>query len=80
VEGRTHQFAFTLFASVSIHLHDVDDSIVFGEVFALGHVETVGTEGAGRQQPNAAKVGRQYAPESKGGPHDLPGETSWLVC
>jgi hypothetical protein len=48
-----------LFAAVKIHLHDLNDSVVFGEVFALGHAETVGTEAVGRQQPNVAKVGRQ---------------------
>ena len=31
MEGRTHQFAFALFASVNIHLHGLDDSVIFGE-------------------------------------------------
>jgi hypothetical protein len=59
MKGGTHKLALALFASVNVHLHGLDDSVVFGEVFALGHAETVGPESAGRQRPNAAKVGRE---------------------
>ena len=68
MEGGTHKAAFALFASVNIHLHGIDDLVIFGEVFALSHAETVRTKIAGRQQPNVAKVGRQCGPGSKGRP------------
>jgi hypothetical protein len=59
VEGRTHQFALALFASVDLHLHGLDDCVIFGRVSALGHAEKLGSESAGRQQPDVAKVGRE---------------------
>jgi hypothetical protein len=59
MEGGTHQLAFALFASVNVHLHGLNDLVVFGEIFALGHV---GDSRAGMilgQRPNVAKVGRE---------------------
>ena len=61
MKSRTHQLAFALFASVNIHLHSLDDSVVFGEIFALVHWQTVGFDRVGRQQPNVAKVGKGEA-------------------
>ena len=81
MEGRTHKLAFALFASINIHLHRFDDSVIFGEVFVLGHAATIGTESAGRQQPIAAKVGRQYGPGSEGGSSTAcpTGPRGWTV-
>lgn len=67
VEGGMHKAAFALFASVNIHLHGIDDRVIFSEVFVLSHAETVGTQIAGRQQPNVAKVGQPCGPGSKRG-------------
>ena len=58
MEGGPHKLALALFASVNIHLNRLDDPVVFGEIFALGHTGTVGADSAGRQQTKAAKVGR----------------------
>lgn len=70
MEGGTHQFALPLLAAVHIHLHRLNNSVVFGKVFAVCHAETVGSERAGRQQPNMAKVGRHCMdrPASSGSP------------
>jgi len=58
MEGGPHQFAFALFASVNVRVDSIDDSVVLGEVFGLGHIWTVGAERAGRQQTKVAKGGR----------------------
>ncbi len=68
MESGTHKNAFALFGSVNIHLHGIDDLVIFSEVFALSHAKTVRTRIAGRQQPNVAKVGRQCGPWPKGAP------------
>ena len=58
MEGGSYQLAFALFASVNVHVDGIDDSVVLGEVFGLGHIWTVGAERSGRQQPKVAKGGR----------------------
>ena len=65
MKGGTHQLAFALFAAVNVELYRFDDAVIFGEVFAFGHGETVGLCGDMRQQPNAAKVGRGWARDGK---------------
>src|SRR5437899_3363157 len=65
MEGRTHQLALALLASINVHLHGLEDSVVLGEIFALGHGRDDRAWNAGRQQPNAAKVGR--CPETDSG-------------
>lgn len=59
MKGRTHQLALALFATVNVHLHGFDDLVVFGKVFALVHLQTVGVDLVARQQPNVAKVGNR---------------------
>jgi len=58
MKGGTHQLTFALLARVDVHLHRLGNFVVFGEVFGFGHAKTVGLENSGRQQPNAAKAGR----------------------
>ena len=55
VEGRTHERAFALFASVNVELHGVDDCVVFGEIFAC-HAGDSRTHAGGA---STAKLGQR---------------------
>jgi hypothetical protein len=57
-EGGTHDLAFALFASVDAICAVWTIPFVGGEVFALCHAKTVGSEIVGRQRTSAANVGR----------------------
>ena len=68
-----------MLAAVNAHLHGLDDFVLFGEIFALGHAEDsrdsqFGGSTAKRRAKSVANVG-QYA-KGMGSPVPLPDEIS----
>jgi hypothetical protein len=62
VEGRAHEFAFALFASVNVHLHGLDDAIVVGEVFVVSHAadSRIGACGASTDKSGQRRTRKYY--------------------